>query len=99
LEQQIRLLEIIATNNRFVLAAQTSHDAYPSQLAAARAQIERLDQAWAKASDRDFLIRQRTQGPLADELRRLKDLIPGQTEIFLTDSYGAIIAATERTSD
>jgi putative methionine-R-sulfoxide reductase with GAF domain len=58
-----------------------------------------LDQQWAKAPDSDLMIQKVTNNDVAVELRELQSKFPRFIEIFETDKYGAIIAATQRTAN
>ncbi len=79
--------------------------AYPAAatLAGLQPDLEKLDQAWrqADAADDDTapLVAARLAGPLADGLRQLRARFPDNREVFVTDRFGAVVAATNRTSD
>ncbi|HSM71127.1 MAG TPA: HAMP domain-containing protein, partial [Anaerolineales bacterium] len=62
-------------------------------------QIIELDQAWIAATEDSALIRSVLDNETADELREFREIFPSHVELFLTDRYGANIAATNRTSD
>ncbi|MBN1305949.1 MAG: GAF domain-containing protein [Anaerolineales bacterium] len=66
--------------------------------------IQNVDNQWVRAGDNDPLILgvisdHRAQNPLAFQLHEFKEAIPVNTEVFITDQYGATIAATDRLSD
>ena len=62
-------------------------------------QIIKLDQEWLTASDQSTLIQGVLGNETADKLREFQEIFPNHVELFLTDMYGANIAATNRTSD
>lgn len=66
-------------------------------------QINLLDKQWrtADASNNDNhpLVDAVVNNVVATELREFKETFPENAEVFVTDQYGALIAATNRTSD
>ena len=63
-----------------------------------------LDEAWRTATDDDVLITNTTSdefavNPAASQLQDSLAAFPDQSEIFITDRYGATVAATGRLSD
>ena len=65
--------------------------------------IELLDQQWRAAdaanNDNDPLVSAALNSEVASELREFRDTFPENAEVFVTDKYGALVAATGRTSD
>ncbi len=79
---------------------------YGSDLLFKAANLERiqvLDQQWRAANagnnDNDPLVRKTLNSVVSSELREFRETFPENTEVFVTDKYGALIAATNRTSD
>jgi GAF domain-containing protein/HAMP domain-containing protein len=66
-------------------------------------EINRLDQQWRAAdaadNNNDPLVYARLNNPLAATLRDYRAILPENVEVFVTDKYGALVAATNRTSD
>lgn len=66
-------------------------------------QIKALDDQWRAAdkanNDFDPLVRAALNGDVATELQEFKEAFPENVEVFVTDKYGANLAATNRTSD
>jgi signal transduction histidine kinase/HAMP domain-containing protein len=67
-------------------------------------EIERLDNQWRTAGESDPLIDQVTTrdvsiNPSASQLAAFLDAFPFYSEVFITDQYGATVAATGRLSD
>lgn len=58
-----------------------------------------MDQRWMKALDNNPLITEFTQSPVGNRLREISRDDPGIAEIFMTDKYGGLVAASDRTSD
>ncbi len=66
-----------------------------------RVQIEKiksLDEAWSQGKN-EALVRQVTSGPCADHLRKLVASNAAYGETFLMDDQGALVCASQRTSD
>ena len=77
--------------------------AYDPDEAANLRQIKLLDQQWRAAdaanNDNDPLVSAALNSEVASELREFRDTFPENAEVFVTDKYGALVAATGRTSD
>jgi signal transduction histidine kinase len=58
-----------------------------------------LDHQWAVSTIDDRLVERVLANPVAGELRELQDRLPQYAELFVTNQYGAVIAATDQTSD
>ena len=76
---------------------------YGSDQAANLSQIQLLDTQWRAAdkadNNNDPLVSKALNSEVASELSEFKDTFPENVEVFVTDKYGANIAATNRTSD
>jgi GAF domain-containing protein/HAMP domain-containing protein len=70
-------------------------DSYPFDEAERNAQIQRNAQRWANANAQESLIRNVLNGQLAYSLRQFGDVFLGNKELFITDAYGSLIAATD----
>jgi anti-anti-sigma regulatory factor/HAMP domain-containing protein len=99
LNEQVHLLQVLANSPRLVLAARSASGEYPADKASAAAKLQQLEQQWHTATDDSWIIKQTVIGQPADELRRFQKMIPAHVEVFLTDSHGATVVATSRTSD
>lgn len=97
LGSQVRLLQTVGT--QFEESAAEVSNSYTGSHDDIVANINRLDAIWSSASDDDSLIRNVVENTLADELREFQEISPEHAELFITDRYGANIAATNRTSD
>jgi len=62
-------------------------------------QIIKLDQEWRTATDQSALIQGVLTNQTANKLREFREIFPSHVQLFLTDKYGANIAATNRTTD
>ena len=97
LESHVRLLQTAGT--QFEEVAEEVSNSYTGSQADILAGINALDTTWRSASDESLLIRNVVDSSLADELREFREISPEHVELFVTDRYGANIAATNRTSD
>lgn len=97
LESQVRLLQTVGT--QFEETATEVSDSYTGSQAEIVASINALDTTWRSAADESPLIRNVIDSTLADELREFREISPQHVELFVTDRFGANIAATNRTSD
>ncbi len=64
----------------------------------ALAEVQRLDKDWIEGKARE-LVKQVTSGPCADRLRKLSTENPAYGEAFVSDDQGALVCATQATSD
>jgi methyl-accepting chemotaxis protein len=72
---------------------------YTGDPATIRAGIETRDQQWQAAGASDPLIQEILNNPISSELREFRDTFPDHVEVLATDKYGALVAASNRTSD
>jgi signal transduction histidine kinase len=61
--------------------------------------IVQIDAKWALTSENDPLIKQYLNNRLSQRLKLLEDDDSRLAEIFITDKYGGLIAASRKTSD
>lgn len=77
--------------------------AYSAEIEIIQAQLAVLDEQWraadAAGNDTDPLVKSVIQGDIADELNEFRVNFSDHVEVFVTDKYGANVAATSRTSD
>ena len=77
--------------------------AYDSNDAANLQQIQQIDQQWQAANaannNNAAVVRPILNNDVASELREFQETFPENSEVFVTDRYGALVAATNRTSD
>ncbi|HKY55780.1 MAG TPA: cache domain-containing protein, partial [Anaerolineales bacterium] len=97
LESQVRLLQTVGT--QFEEAAEQASSSYTGSQADILASINEIDTSWRNATDESPVIRKIIENHLADELREFREISPEHVELFVTDRYGANIAATNRTTD
>ena len=103
LARQIDGLNVLAFNHYILENVLASNDAYPPDPAAATAQVAALDERWRQAvADGNLaagLIQRTLRSPAATEIDEYGRQFPENVEIFVTDRYGAVIAASGPTTD
>lgn len=103
LDQEARVLNVLAVDSTLAAAVADANAAYQGDATLIRAELERLDQTWRAAdaarNNDDALVASRLNNPAAEVLRRFRAAYPDNVEVFVTDRYGANVAATNRTSD
>lgn len=97
LEAQVE--NLLATGTQFEEIAEEANTSYTGSDSEIVDQILKLDMEWVAASDQSVLIENVLENETANELREFQEIFPNHVELFLTDKYGANIAATNRTSD
>jgi GAF domain-containing protein/HAMP domain-containing protein len=78
------------------------NSSYVGSQAVIEAGLRKRDEQWRTARDTDLLVQARLDprfSPIAAELLEFRELFPAHVEIMVTDRYGGLVAATNRTSD
>lgn len=84
-----RLLEVNKCNLKYARMSSERKEAY----------FKDMDQRWIKAVDNDPLITEYTRSLVGNRLREIARDDPNVAEIFMTDKYGGLVAASGKTSD
>ena len=95
LDDSINTMEALALNKFVQDSVETANQTAVSNQAA----LLNIDQRWVNASDSSALVQGVINSDLAGEFKELQGQFPNFSEIFITDKYGAVVAATGRTSD
>lgn len=72
---------------------------YPPDAAAVQSRLADRDQQWQKAGDQDALVMSYLDNPVARRLMDYQVAFPEHVEVFVTDRFGGLVAATQRPSD
>ncbi|MDD5096974.1 MAG: PAS domain S-box protein, partial [Candidatus Omnitrophica bacterium] len=64
-----------------------------------KAYFKGVEEQWAKATDNDSLITEYTKSAVGIRLKEIALDDPSIAEIFMTDKYGGLVAASDRTTD
>ena len=97
LESNVEILQATAT--QYEEFASSANAAYIGENDAITNHILELDTDWRNADDQDSLVRGVLDNEIADELREFRAAFPSHVELFITDKYGANLAASNRTTD
>ena len=98
---QVDILSILGASPDIIKEVEHANATYSGlDSATIQANIDQLDQQWIAANnDSNPLIRSRLDNLLSSRLRDFRNFNLDHVEVFITDKYGALIAATNRTSD
>ena len=100
IERQVSALQAFSLNKALkdgVEAINAQHDREPQQM---QANLQKLDREWIAADKGDIFVFSRLNNPsAASELKEYSKTFPDNVEVFVTDKYGGLVAATNRTSD
>jgi len=99
LARQIDSLQTLSLNHILQAATEKQNDSYQGNPAKIQSDLMELDQTWWLAAADDPLLQSVLVNDVATELRAFQAQFPNYAEIFITDQYGALLAATNRTSD
>ncbi|HAV76913.1 MAG TPA: hypothetical protein DCX53_06115, partial [Anaerolineae bacterium] len=97
LESQIENLQAVAS--QLETSAEDASNSYTGTEDEILIRILALDQEWRTGPDQGALILKVLNNAIADDLREFQRRFPNHTDIFLTDRYGANIAATDQIPD
>jgi len=103
LYQEVHSLQSFSLSKVVQDKAEQVNASYGKDQAANLEQIQLLDKQWRAAdtanNDNDPLVSPVLNNEVSSELREFRGTFPENVEVFVTDKYGANIAATNRTSD
>jgi GAF domain-containing protein/HAMP domain-containing protein len=99
LERQLDRLQALSASQNLQNEVTRFNAAYEGSPEVIRDQLKELDQHWQTALSSDPLIQDRLHNEFAIELLAFRDYFPEHIEVFVTDKQGALVAATNRTSD
>ncbi len=103
LDRQVTQLQALSYNPDLRAAAAAASAAYTGTPESIQSEINKLDLAWRAAdaanNSNDPLVYAHLNNPWADRLRDYRTILPDNVELFVTDKYGALVAASNRTSD
>ena len=104
IDSQIDLISSLALDEKVIAYVSTANHVYQGSQEEIQNQIERYDQEWMDAVRIDKLdiplIQSRVNwSPLSQQFRDFRGRFPDHIEIFVTDRYGAVLGATNVTSD
>ena len=102
LAKQIELIQSLSLNEEIINTVEKINSEYTGNLAEIQATIVLRDKQWLSAdaanNNNDPLVHQILSNVISSELVSFQKIYPNHVELFLTDKYGAVIAATNRIS-
>ncbi len=99
LAKRVNAMQAFALHEHTQEGVAVQNGDYSGGTEAILSELAKLDEQWAAASDDDALVRERLSNELAHELKNFTTIVPDFAEAFLTDRYGGLVAASDRTSD
>lgn len=95
--RELSTLQTLAVNESLLTAVATQNEAYSDGEEAALAEILQRDNAWQQAQEGDSVVTAVLQNQASEQLRQFRTRFPENTELLITDQYGALVAATNST--
>lgn len=102
LARQVDILQALGMNKTIQDSVRVRGLGYSGSQAEIQARLRQMDQEWAAAADNDILVAARLNpiiNLVTSELLEFQERYQAHVEIFVTDEFGALVAATNRTSD
>lgn len=99
IERQVGALQAFSLNKALKDAVAASNAQQEREPNLIEANLKKLDREWAAAAKGDVLVFSRLNSTAAAELTKYSKIFPDNVEVFVTDKYGGLVAATNRTSD
>ncbi|MBN1311197.1 MAG: PAS domain S-box protein [Anaerolineae bacterium] len=101
LSEQITLIEAsLSIDPDIISAVQLANEGYLEDEQDVQAQLLALDEQWVNAPPEGSIFLSRIlDNKVAEHLHDYQAQVPEQVEVFATDRYGALVAASNRTSD
>ena len=101
--EQMTSLTSLSLNAVLQTAVQDANRSYAGDASAIQSTMQARDEQWQAAdaanNDNDPLVRQFLVNAASKELVKFQNAFPSHVEVFITDSNGGLVAATNRTSD
>ncbi len=97
LQNQINLLNSLSLNEILGNKTKLENGFYPEDPEKIKARIAANESAWRDAAETDRLAQIILTNTAADELAAFQDRFPAHKELFLTNRYGSLVAATNLT--
>jgi len=101
--EQINTLTTLSQNAALQGAVEAQSDFYVGSAAEIQATLDARDAQWRAADEADNnndpLVRGNLTNTIARELTEYQQAFPDNVEVFITDVYGGLVGATNRTSD
>lgn len=97
--RQENAFKALAASTTLQIGLKSANASYLEDPEAIRTMLERLDERWVNEEDTSSFVQSRLNNLTARELVNFQRLYPANQDIFVTDKNGALVAATNRTTD
>jgi anti-anti-sigma regulatory factor/HAMP domain-containing protein len=98
--QQATSLQILALDQSTQAAVSLGNLQYPPSESSIRSRLAEAEAAWMAATPDSVIVRSRVaESVVGRNLRYYRTLAPDNVELLVTDAFGGLVAATDRTSD
>lgn len=95
-DRNVDRLETLTFDEQLQASAAQQTDSYPKS-DTDRANLIRIqEQRWTQSTPNDQLVSNVMHSPLASALAKFAGIFPANEELFVTDAYGSLIAATDK---
>jgi methyl-accepting chemotaxis protein len=104
LAENINMLQVIAHGDTAINVVEQANGAYTGTDSQVMADLQALDREWQAAAITDMMVRNVITNnsfvnPLSSALHEFSRTFSGYVQVFVTDRYGGLVAATDRVSD
>jgi PAS domain S-box-containing protein len=97
LAREITALQTLSLDNDLLAAAEAQNENYLASSGDVQTQILERDSHWREAENNDPAVLAVLQHPVVDKMRQFSAKFPENSNMLLTDRYGALVAATQST--
>lgn len=94
--EQVRLATLLANNSEVIALVRSANSRYASDPVLARAAVAQAEQAWPTDERLTPAVLEIVDHPVSDHLRAFQALVPGITDVLVTDASGAVAASTRQ---
>lgn len=103
LNEQVNTMTTLSLNQAVRDAVETQNHSYVGDANAIQSTLDAKDKEWRAAdaanNNKDFLVQWNLTNAVAQQLIEYQQAFPPNVEVFVTDVYGGLVGATDRTSD
>ncbi len=98
IKEQVEVLSELSEQLGFILPLQQANASY-SNIPDRKSYFAAMDQQWLAASPDSALVKKYTDSQSGTRLQRYRNIIEKTSEIFITDRFGGLVAASGKTTD
>jgi len=98
IKEEVAILTEVAQNSNFIALLQQANTSYGT-IPDRQAYFDTMDQQWRAATQESPLVKKYTDIPAAAQLRRYDTIMGKIGEVFISDRFGGLVAASGKTTD